>query len=125
MIDLFPLLVDIQLIKFCLVINMHQVNGCLLYFDRIPDGFYVINGMDPYVWTVCADVQENGRIPSIEALKSIKPSSDSPVEVVLVDRHNDPSLKDLQNRVHNISCTCITTEEVVEHLAKLVCNHMG
>ncbi|KDP37292.1 hypothetical protein JCGZ_06746 [Jatropha curcas] len=101
------------------------VNGCLSYFDKIPDGFYQIHGMDPYVWTMCTDLHENGRIPSIESLKSVDPSTSSSLEVVLIDRRSDPSLKELQNRVHSISCSCITTKEVVDQLAKLVCNHMG
>ncbi|XP_020211478.1 serine/threonine-protein kinase CTR1 isoform X1 [Cajanus cajan] len=101
------------------------VNGCLLYFDKIPDGFYLIHGMDPYVWTVCTDLQENGRIPSIETLKSLDPSCDSSLEVVLVDRRSDPILKELQNKVHDIPCRCIATTDVVDQLAKLVCNCMG
>ncbi|KAJ9184426.1 hypothetical protein P3X46_004154 [Hevea brasiliensis] len=101
------------------------VNGCLSYFDKIPDGFYQIRGLDPYVWTVCTNLLENGRIPSIESLKSVDPSAGSSLEVVLIDRRSDPSLKELQNRVHSISCSCITTKEVVEQLAKLVCNRMG
>ncbi|KAA8516670.1 hypothetical protein F0562_016824 [Nyssa sinensis] len=101
------------------------VNGCLSYFDKVPDGFYLIHGMDPYVWTVCTDLQENGRIPSIESLKSVYPSIDSSIKVILIDRRSDPSLKELQNRIHSISCSCITPKEVVEQLAKLVCNCMG
>ncbi|KAJ4834286.1 copper transport protein ctr1 [Turnera subulata] len=101
------------------------VNGSLSYFDKIPDGFYLINGMDPYVWTVCSDLHENGRIPSIESLKSVDPNVDSSLEVVLIDHRSDQSLKELQNRVHNISCSCITTKEVVDQLAKLVSNRMG
>ncbi|XP_058204079.1 serine/threonine-protein kinase CTR1 [Rhododendron vialii] len=101
------------------------VNGCLSYFDRIPDGFYLIHGMDPYVWTVCNDLQENGRIPSIESLKAIVPGMDSSIEVILIDRRSDHSLKDLQNRIESVSRNCITTEEVIEHLAKIVCSRMG
>ncbi|KAF7146862.1 hypothetical protein RHSIM_Rhsim03G0081400 [Rhododendron simsii] len=101
------------------------VNGCLSYFDRIPDGFYLIHGMDPYVWTVCNDLQENGRIPSIESLKAIGPGMDSSIEVILIDRRSDPSLKDLQNRIDSVSRNCITTEEVIEQLAKIVCSCMG
>ncbi|KAF3441720.1 hypothetical protein FNV43_RR15635 [Rhamnella rubrinervis] len=101
------------------------VNGCLSYFDQVPDGFYLIHGMDPYVWTVCTDLQENGRIPSLESLKSVDPSIDSSIEAILVDRRSDPSLKELQIRVLGISCSCITTKEVVDQLAKLVCNRMG
>ncbi|KAK8280233.1 hypothetical protein V6Z12_D09G162300 [Gossypium hirsutum] len=70
------------------------VNGCLSYFDKVPDGFYLIHGVHPYVWKVCTDLHEHG-------------------------------LKDLQNRVHNISCICITTKEVVDQLAMLVCSRMG
>ncbi|KAL0309584.1 UNVERIFIED_CONTAM: Serine/threonine-protein kinase CTR1 [Sesamum radiatum] len=101
------------------------VNGCLSYFDKVLDGFYMIHGMDPYVWALCSDHQENGRIPSIESLKTIDPAFVSSVEVILVDRQGDPSLKELQNRVHTLSSSCTTTKEVVEQLAKLVCNHMG
>ncbi|EOY08117.1 Serine-threonine/tyrosine-protein kinase [Theobroma cacao] len=101
------------------------VNGCLSYFDKVPDGFYLIHGVNPYVWTVCTDLHEHGRIPSIESLRSVDPTVDSPLEVILVDRRSDPSLKELQNRVHNISCSCITTKEVVDQLAKLVCSRMG
>ncbi|XP_039160728.1 serine/threonine-protein kinase CTR1 [Eucalyptus grandis] len=101
------------------------VNGCLSYSDKIPDGFYLIHGMNPYVWTVCTDLLENGRIPTIESLKSVDPSTNSSMEVVLIDRHSDPSLKEFQNRVLGISRSCITTKEVVDQLAKLVCNLMG
>lgn len=105
--------------------TMHQVNGCLSYFDKVPDGFYLIHGMDPYIWTVCNDPQENGRIPSLESLKSVDPSIDSSIEVILVDRRSDPSLKELQHRADGISCSCITKKEVVDQLATLVCNRMG
>jgi len=101
------------------------VNGCLSYSDKIPDGFYLIHGMDSYVWTVCTDLQENSRIPSVDTLKSVHPRIDSSLEVVLVDRRSDASLRELQNMVHNISCSSITTTEVVDQLSKLVCNCMG
>ncbi|KAL3532046.1 hypothetical protein ACH5RR_005567 [Cinchona calisaya] len=101
------------------------VNGCLSYFDKVPDGFYLIHGMDPYVWTVCCDLQESGRIPSIESLKSVDPVIASSVEVIMIDRHSDPSLKELLNRVHSVVSSCTTTKDVVDQVAKLVCNHMG
>ncbi|KAF5953974.1 hypothetical protein HYC85_006830 [Camellia sinensis] len=101
------------------------VNGCLSYSDRIPDGFYLIHGMDPYVWTVCTNLQENGRIPSIELLKAADPRIDSSIQVILIDQHSDPSLKELQNRIHRVSCRVVTTEEVVDELAKIICNRMG
>lgn len=102
-----------------------QVNGCLSYFDKVPDGFYLIHGMDPYVWIVCSDLQENARVPSIESLRAVDPSVVPSVEVILIDRRTDPSLKELQNRIRNLSPSCITTKEVVDQLAKLVCGHMG
>lgn len=101
------------------------MNGCLSYFDKVPDGFYMVYGMDPYVWTLCTDLQESGRIPSIESLKSVDSTSDSSVEVVLIDGRSDTSLKELQNRVLDISYNCITIKEVVNQLANLVCNCMG
>ncbi|PSR98489.1 Serine/threonine-protein kinase [Actinidia chinensis var. chinensis] len=101
------------------------VNGCLSYFDRVPDGFYLIHGMDPYVWTVCTDLQENGHIPSIESLKAVDPGMDSSIEVILIDRRSDPSLKELQNKIDVVSSSCISTKEVVDQLAKIVCNCMG
>lgn len=119
--SLFFLLKLLWLLKFI----DYQVNGCLSYFDKIPDGFYLIHGMDPYVWIVCSDLQESGRIPSLESLKAADPSILPSVEVTLIDRRTDPSLKELQNRIHNLSPSCITTKEVVDQLAKLVCNHMG
>ncbi|KAK3226736.1 hypothetical protein Dsin_006598 [Dipteronia sinensis] len=100
------------------------VNGCLSYYDKVPDGFYLVHGVNPYAWSVCTDLNENGRIPSIESLRSVDLSSDSSIEVVLIDRRSDSSLKELENRVLNISSTCITTKEVVDQLAKLVCNRM-
>lgn len=81
--------------------------------------------MDPYVWSVCNDLQDNGRIPSIESLKAIDPGSDSSIEVILIDRRSDPSLKDLENKIHSVSRNCITTEEVIDQLAKIVCSRMG
>ena len=85
----------------------------------------MIHGMNPYVWTVCSDHQESGRIPSLESLRTVDPACVSSVEVISVDRRGDPSLKELHNRTNGLSSSCITTKEVVEQLAKLVCNHMG
>uniref|UniRef100_A0A2P2KJL1 non-specific serine/threonine protein kinase n=1 Tax=Rhizophora mucronata TaxID=61149 RepID=A0A2P2KJL1_RHIMU len=101
------------------------VNGYLSYVDKIPDGFYLIHGMDPYVWTMCTDLQDSSRIPAIDSLKSIDPNDDASLEVVLVDRHSDPGLKELQNGVHSISLSCVTAEELVDQLAKLVCGRLG
>lgn len=101
------------------------MNGCLSYFDKVPDGFYWIYGMDPYVWTLCSVLQESGRIPSIESLKAVDPSKARSVEVILIDWCNDLRLKELQNRIHSISPSLITPKEAVDQLAKLVCDHLG
>lgn len=121
----FQRVLEIFLISSNLLICLHQVNGCLSYFDKVPDGFYMIHGMDPYVWAMCSDHQESGRIPSLESLRTVDIAIVSAVEVILVDRRYDPSLIELQNRIHNLSSSCITTKEIVDQLAKLVCNHMG
>ncbi|CAN1297880.1 Serine/threonine-protein kinase CTR1 [Linum perenne] len=60
------------------------VNGCLSYYDRIPDGFYAIYGMDPYVWTISTDQRELGWIPSIDTLKAVDPHLEPSMKVVLV-----------------------------------------
>ncbi|CAH8343421.1 unnamed protein product [Eruca vesicaria subsp. sativa] len=101
------------------------VNGCLSYYDKVPDGFYMIDGLDPYIWTLCIDLHESGRIPSIGSLRAVESGVDSSLEAIFVDRRSDPTFKELHNRVHDISCSCITTKEVVDQLAKLICNRMG
>ncbi|KAJ6892567.1 hypothetical protein NC651_025693 [Populus alba x Populus x berolinensis] len=95
-----------------------EVNGCLSYNDRIPDGFYVMHGLDPYTWSISAD----SRVPSFESLKAV---NDLSIEVVLVDRLRDPGLKELHNRVIGLWSGSNTTKDVVEQLANLVCNRMG
>ncbi|KAF3795404.1 Serine/threonine-protein kinase [Nymphaea thermarum] len=100
------------------------VNGSLSYYDKVPDGFYLIQGIDPHVWTMCTDLQENGRIPSIESLKAVD-SIDLPVEVVLVDKQTDFDLVNVQNKVKVLTHGCSTTKEAVEKLAELVIKQMG
>lgn len=84
----------------------------------------MIQGMDPFVWTLCTDVQEESRIPTVESLKIIQPS-ESLITVILVDRCNDPELKQLLNLATGISSRFSTTKEIVEQIAKLVCTQMG
>lgn len=107
-----------------LVCCLPQANGCLSYFDKVPDGFYFIRGLDPYVWSLCSNVRDSGRMPSIESLKAIDPRNESSVEVILVDQRTDASLKELQNRVRSISSNCDIMKEVVDQLVKLICNLM-
>lgn len=94
------------------------MNGCLSYFDRIPDGFYVIHGVDPYIWSISADIN----IPSFESLRAV---NDLSIEVVLVDRVRDPGLKELHNKAVGLSSSLSTTKDVIIHLANIVCNFLG
>ncbi|KAJ0101955.1 hypothetical protein Patl1_05946 [Pistacia atlantica] len=103
----------------------YWVNGCLSYFDRIPDGFYLIHGMDPYAWTISTDEHDIGLIPSYESLKAIHPGNDLSIKVVLINKSRDTGLKELHNRVLSLWCNWITAEDVVHQLANLVCNHLG
>lgn len=112
------------MLEFC----SSQVNGCLSYHDRVPDGFYLIHGLDPYVWTISTNLQESGQIPSFESLKAVKPYDDLSIqanEAILFDRFRDPALKELEDTVVNLSCSWFTREETIFYLAELVCNRMG
>ncbi|XP_030489677.2 serine/threonine-protein kinase CTR1 isoform X3 [Cannabis sativa] len=101
------------------------VNGCLSYSDKIPDGFYLIDGLDPYAWNLSTDPNDSGRIPSLETLKAIRPRNESSVKVVAVDKLRDSGLMELQNWVLRLSSTWFTTVDVIYQLANLVCNRMG
>ncbi|XP_020597259.1 serine/threonine-protein kinase CTR1-like [Phalaenopsis equestris] len=100
------------------------VNGSLSYNDKVPDGFYMIQGMDPFVWTLCTDVHEGSRIPTLESFKFIQPNESS-INVIIVDRYSDPELRQLHNLAAGISSSFATTKEIVEQIAKLVCVQMG
>ncbi|XP_072979871.1 uncharacterized protein [Typha angustifolia] len=100
------------------------VNGTLSYNDKIPDGFYMIQGIDPFVWTLCTDVQEESRIPSIESLRTVYPNNSS-IEVALIDRRIDPNLRLLESKVSTFSCSCPSTKDMVDQIAKLVCTSLG
>ncbi|XWS75336.1 hypothetical protein CRYUN_Cryun01aG0077700 [Craigia yunnanensis] len=81
--------------------------------------------MDPYAWSISADQGEIGRMPSFDSLKAIDPHDDLSITVVLIDKLRDPSLKALQNWVLNISTSWVSTKDVIDQLACLVCNQMG
>lgn len=101
------------------------MNGCLSYHDKIPDGFYLIQGMDPFVWALCNDMQDSNRIPSIDSLKLVEPS-DSSFEVVVIDKMVDYDLRRLHSMVMDVSSnSAYSPKDLVEQLAKIVCTHMG
>ncbi|MCE3050820.1 copper transport protein ctr1 [Datura stramonium] len=82
-----------------------QVNGAS-YCTKSPDGFYLIQGwihMSGLSAQICKKVV---RVPSIESLKAVDPSVVPSVEVILIDRRSDPSLKELQNHIHSMSPSC-------------------
>ncbi|KAI9076550.1 hypothetical protein K1719_041536 [Acacia pycnantha] len=101
------------------------VNGCLQYSDKIPDGFYLIHGMDAYSWTICADLQNVGLIPSFESLMSVEPSDDLSVVVVAIDKTRNPGLRELLNGIVCLFTNRITKKDVIDHLANLVCSRLG
>ncbi|URD80193.1 STYKc [Musa troglodytarum] len=100
------------------------VNGCLSYSDKIVDGFYNIMGMDPYLWAMCNEPEVGKRLPSLTALQVVDPSESS-MEVVLVDKYADLSLKQLENRALELYHASETKLELVKKLAGLVSGFMG
>ncbi|XP_021679475.2 serine/threonine-protein kinase CTR1 isoform X2 [Hevea brasiliensis] len=100
------------------------VSGCLSYSDRISDGFYNILGMNPYLWVMCNDEEEGRRLPPLMSLREID-TSETSMEVVLVDGRGDSRLKELEDKAHEIYCASENTLVLVEKLGKLVAICMG
>lgn len=101
-----------------------QVSGCLSYTDKISDGFYNILGMNPYLWVMCNDVEEGRRLPPLVSLKEVD-FSETSMEVVLVDRHGDSRLKELEDKARELYCVSKDTLILAEKLGKLVAVYMG
>ncbi|GJN21200.1 hypothetical protein PR202_gb08657 [Eleusine coracana subsp. coracana] len=95
------------------------VNGSLSYSDKVPDGFYHIQGMDPFIWTLCNDVHDGGRVPSIESLKAVDPA-ESAIEVVIVDKVADYDLRQLIGMVIDVSRTRADFKEIATRLAGIL-----
>ncbi|XP_044510478.1 serine/threonine-protein kinase CTR1-like [Mangifera indica] len=100
------------------------VSGCLSYSDKISDGFYNILGMNPYLWVMCNDLEEGKRLPSLMSLKEIEPT-ETTMEVVLIDRHGDSRLKELEDKAQELYCASENTLVLVEKLGQLVAICMG
>ncbi|KAL5559957.1 hypothetical protein UlMin_036168 [Ulmus minor] len=100
------------------------VSGCLSYNDKISDGFYNILGMNPYLWVMCNDLEDGKRLPPLMSLKEIDPSETS-MEVVLVDKHGDSRLKELEDKAQELYCASENALVLVEKLGKLVAIYMG
>lgn len=73
---------------------------------------------------MCNDVEEGKRPPPLMSLKAIDPSETS-MEVVLVDRHGDSRLKELEDKAQELYCASENTLVLVEKLGKLVAIFMG
>ncbi|GJM85147.1 hypothetical protein PR202_ga01572 [Eleusine coracana subsp. coracana] len=95
------------------------VNGSLSYSDKVPDGFYHIQGVDPFIWTLCNDVHDGGRVPSIESLKAVDPA-ESAIEVVVVDKVADYDLRQLIGMVIDVSRTRADSKEIATRLAGIL-----
>lgn len=101
------------------------VNCSLSYADKIDDGFYHIWGMNPYVWAICTDSVEGGRrMPTLDSLRAVDPS-DTSMEVIVIDKHGDPHLCDMENQAFNIAIKAADLRELAELLGKLVSENMG
>ncbi|XP_057725697.1 serine/threonine-protein kinase CTR1-like [Arachis stenosperma] len=100
------------------------VNGCLSYTDKISDGFYNILGMNPYLWVMCNENEEGKKLPTLMALKAVEPSESS-IEVVVIDRHEDCRLKQLMDKAQELYCESENSLALVEQLGKLVAICMG
>nr|CAB3446747.1 unnamed protein product [Digitaria exilis] len=101
------------------------VNGSFSYSDKVPDGFYLIQGMDPFIWTLCNDVHDGGgRVPSIESLKAVNPT-DSAIEAVIVDKVADYELRQLINMAIDVSRNRADSKEIATRLAGVVSAKMG
>ena len=102
-----------------------QVNGSLGYGDRIMDGFYHVWGMNPYVWALCSNRDEDGgRLPRLDLLKTVNPR-DTNMEVIVIDKRTDAHLCELENQAMEISQTTTDSQMLAAQIGKLVCETMG
>ncbi|KAL8144096.1 hypothetical protein V2J09_017128 [Rumex salicifolius] len=100
------------------------VNGSLSYSDKISDGFYTILGMNPHMWMMCNELEDGRRMPSLASLKEVPPVG-SLMEVVLVNKHSDSRLQELEAKAQEILSASSSTLVLVEELGKLVAVYMG
>ncbi|CAN6449536.1 unnamed protein product [Victoria cruziana] len=100
------------------------VTGCLSYSDKISDGFYIVMGMNPYLWVMCNGAEEARCMPPLSSLRAIS-AADSSMEAVLVNRQGDPQLRELEERALFFYHASGSTVELVDKLGKLVCMVLG
>lgn len=73
---------------------------------------------------MCNDSEDSKSLPSLVALKETEPS-DTSMEVVLIDRHGDSRLRELEDKAQEMYFTAENTLVLAEKLGKLVAVHMG
>ncbi|KAK8462284.1 hypothetical protein SEVIR_1G181300v4 [Setaria viridis] len=80
--------------------------------------------MDPFIWTLCNDVHDGGRVPSIESLKAVNPT-ESAIEAVIVDKVADYELRQLISMAMDVSRNRADSKEIATRLAGFVSARMG
>lgn len=80
--------------------------------------------MSPYVWSMCTDSNELGRMPPLESLRSVSPA-DAVFEVVLVDKNTDMQLRELEDKAVGIAYMSQEVLDLAAKLAQLVADQMG
>lgn len=65
------------------------MNNSLGYDEKVVDGFYEVWGMSPAMWSMCTEMEEYGRMPSLDMLRGVHPG-ETQFEVILVDRSDGP-----------------------------------
>ncbi|WVZ75199.1 hypothetical protein U9M48_023280 [Paspalum notatum var. saurae] len=80
--------------------------------------------MDPFIWTLCNDVHDGGRVPPIESLKAVNPT-ESAIEVVIVDKVADYDLRKLISMAIDVSRNRAESKEIATRLAGVVSAKMG
>eukprot|EP00850_Spirogloea_muscicola_P023719 SM000381S14611 [mRNA] locus=s381:28553:35415:- [translate_table: standard] len=102
----------------------YWVNGCLSYEDRLEDGFFDLWGMSPYVWNMCTEVEQRGRMPNLDTLRKLHPS-EAAFDVALIARDVDKGLKILEDRAVGLAYAAADYQTLARQLARLVSDHMG
>ncbi|KAH7301990.1 hypothetical protein KP509_23G051500 [Ceratopteris richardii] len=81
--------------------------------------------MNPYIWKLCNRTDEAcGRLPTLELLRAVRPL-ESMMEVILIDKHGDSHLCEMENEAFNMAIKVADSKEMAELLGKLVCENMG
>ena len=81
--------------------------------------------MNPYVWALCSNREEDGgRLPRLDLLKAVNPK-DTQMEVIMIDTHMDARLCELKNQARSFALTATNSQVLASQIGKLVCESMG